>query len=279
MMSPAAAKDSSPLVADHSLGGSAWNSRSQFRRSLQARERRDRGGLQRDRDPFPVPVPVVRNRSMQHPPARRSRAAIGRELRIAEAPRSLNFLSSATAARARHGSWHEPEHRFSKTRSGGQTTEAQRSILDGVRERIDAYGDCPSDLSGPQALSALLKSDDPYSLGGKNLAAYQPELLKVAKSEVRPKVATHLLPEDSARFLLEYEKYILRPESEVREWHAANPHFQAALGPFPGGFSPCSSWPLPHSCSERPVGFEKNIKSSVVAGFSSSGNRVVKASD
>ena len=136
----------------------------------------DDGGFQRDRDPFPLPVPQASHRAVQHSSGRRSRAEISKVLRVAESARSLNAMSSASAAAARHDEWQVPRH--SKTRSMESATLAQRSILDGTRERIDAYGDCPSDLSGQQALHALLKSDDLYVLGAKNLAPYDASLLR-----------------------------------------------------------------------------------------------------
>ena len=78
---------------------------------------------------------------------------------------------------------------------------AQRSILGGMKQRIEAYGECPSDLSGRQALDAISKPDDLYVLGAKNLAPYDPALLKVAKSAVLPKPATELLHQDSAIYV------------------------------------------------------------------------------
>ena len=67
-------------------------------------------------------------------------------------------MSSASAAQARHDECH------CQTRSTDAPSLAQRSILEGMKERIEAYGECPSDLSGRQALEAILKSDDLYVL-------------------------------------------------------------------------------------------------------------------
>ena len=75
-----------------------------------------------------------------------------------------------------------------------------------MQEHIDAYGECPSDLSGRQALEAILQSDDLYVLGAKNLAPYDLALFKVAKSAVLPKPAAELLPQDSAIYLQAPEK-------------------------------------------------------------------------
>ena len=154
---------------------------------------------------------------------------MGKDVRLAEAARSLNALSSASAAAARHDSWHVLSH--SKTGPGHGPTLAQRSILDGMRDRIAAYGAPPVDLSGQQALHSLLKSDDSYVLGAKNLAPYQPDLLKVAKSNVLPKKATELLPPDTSKFLLHPDKFIIRSDSEMSEWRSRHPSFRPYWGP------------------------------------------------
>lgn len=143
-----------------------------------------------------LPVLRAQHRSVQHPSVRRSRAEIGKELRVVEASRSLNALSSASAAAARHDERHVRLH--SKTRSSVDTPLAQRSILSGMCGRIEAYGEAPSDLSGQQASHVLLKSDDLYVPGSTDLAPYTPTLLKVTKSEVLQKMATELSLQDSA---------------------------------------------------------------------------------
>lgn len=166
----------------------------------------------RGRDPFPLPVPRAVNRSTQCSSARqRGGAAIGRDMRLAEAVRSLNFLSSASANLARHDSWHHET-----LRPVGFETQAQRFSLGSMAGRIAAYGESPSDLSGRQG--SFLKSDDMYVLNQKNLAPYQPSLLNIAKGAVQPKVATELLPPASSNFLLSPEKLIIRSDAEMAEW-------------------------------------------------------------
>ena len=199
---------------------------------VQAAKRLFEIGGDRDRDPFPLPVPKAGFRSMQHASDRRgcrSRAEVGKDIRVAEAARSLKALSSASAAAARHDTWQVHSH--SKTGSGHGPTLAQRSILDGMRDRIEAYGAPPEDLSGQQALHSLLKSDDSYVLGAKNLAPYQPDLLKVAKSDVLPKKATELLPLDTSKFLLHPDKFIIRSDSEMSEWRSCHPSFRPYWDP------------------------------------------------
>ena len=119
----------------------------------------------------------------------------------------------------------------SKTRPSDSASLAQRSILEGMRERIDDYGDCPADLSGQQALHALLKTDDLYVLGCKNLAPYDPAMLTVAKSEVLPKVATELLLLDSSKFLPQPDKYIVPSDAEMEVWRSAHPSFRPYWDP------------------------------------------------
>ena len=95
---------------------------------LHAAPRPSDSGGDRGRDPFPLPVPRARYRSAQHSSVRRSRAEIGKELRVAESARSLNALASASAATARHEKWQVPLH--SKTRPSDSASLAQRSILE-----------------------------------------------------------------------------------------------------------------------------------------------------
>ena len=56
----------------------------------------------RGRGPFPLPVPQAVNCAAQRDPGLRSKASVGRAVRLAESVRYLNFMSSASAAQATH---------------------------------------------------------------------------------------------------------------------------------------------------------------------------------
>ena len=189
--------------------------------------RKPPNAAQRARDPFPLPVPPVVNRAGQRLPLSRRRDRLfGQRVRLTECVRSVNALCSSSAALARHYKWPSQTPRSVET-----ATAAQQSILSSMEHRVAAYGPPPPDLSGQQAFNGLLKSDDMYFSNTKNVADYDPSLLKVAKSNVMPKVATKLLPDDPARFLLNPDKYIVRSDEEMQSWRDENSSFRPYWDP------------------------------------------------
>ena len=203
--------------AGHASGRPSYHRGADWRRAPHAPS-----SPQRARDPFPLPVPPAVNRAGQRLPLSRRRDRLfGQRLRFAESVRSVNALCSCIAAMARHHEWPSQT-----PRSVEAATTAQQSILSSMERRVAAYGSPPTDLSGEQAFSALLKSDDMYFLNTKNVADYDSSLLKVAKSNVMPKIASTLLPEDPARFLLNPDKYIVRSDEEMHQWRSENSTFR-----------------------------------------------------
>ena len=79
-------------------------------------------------------------------------------------------------------------------------------MIDSVVE----HGPCPAGLDSRGCFEEVLKSKDTCSLEVKNRAPYQPELLKVMKSNTVPKAAAHLLPPDQAEMLENTETHIIR---------------------------------------------------------------------
>ena len=99
------------------------------------------------------------------------------------------------------------------------------------RPSVSAYGSCPDGLDGRSAFEAVLKSEDLYVLNRKNLAPYDPDLLKVAKSDVRPKTATQLLPPDAAQPLLDPDRFIVRSDEVMALWHSEHAGFKPYWDP------------------------------------------------
>jgi hypothetical protein len=197
-----------------------------------AGERRMRGGGRQHGDPFPLPVPSVGGRSDRLLPQNYKANPKGvyssraRVHRIAECVRSLNSLAGSTARSVRLGGG-IPGTPSSQL----PVTAVQQSVLDRVGRRIDGYGKCPAGMDPCSSFYELLKSDDMYSLERKNLAPYEPELLKIAKSDILPKAAVSLLPAHTAQFLENPEKFIIRSDKEIAEWTSENPSFKPYWDP------------------------------------------------
>ena len=77
----------------------------------------------------------------------------------------------------------------------------------------------------------VIKSKDLYSLEPKNLAPFDPDLLKVMKSDTVPKPAASLLPAHLAEILENPTTHLVRSEDEISKWTAENPNFRPYWDP------------------------------------------------
>eukprot|EP00959_Pyramimonas_sp_CCMP1952_P124775 2608742-Pyramimonas_sp.AAC.1 len=58
-----------------------------------------------------------------------------------------------------------------------------------VRDVAGSYGPMPAGMTAREVFWGILKASDFYCVGEKNLAPYQPDLLKIAKGKTAPKPA------------------------------------------------------------------------------------------
>ena len=103
--------------------------------------------------------------------------------------------------------------------------------MERLRDAVASYGPSPPGLTAREAFWGLLKADDLYCIGEKNLAPYQPELLKVVRGRTAPKPTVDLLPSDEAAYLMDPEKYLVRSQPEIGAWNEENPTFRPYWDP------------------------------------------------
>ena len=156
----------------------------------------DVGGGRLHSDPYPLPWPSTcsfKDRSPYQkfcPSDLRELGLSKRGLgKMSEAVDSLNALSCSMPVDIRRTS-----DFFSGLRASGPATTTQRSVISNVIDSIHGYGSCPDGSTPRGCFEEVLKSKDMYSLGQKNLAPFNQDLLKVLKSETIPKPAAQLLP-------------------------------------------------------------------------------------
>ena len=96
---------------------------------------------------------------------------------------------------------------------------------------MGSYGAAPPKLTAREAFWGPLKADDLHCAGEKNLAPYQPDLLKIVKGKTVPKPAVDLLPPEEAAFLIDPEKYLVRSQPEIDAWTEEHPAFRPYWDP------------------------------------------------
>ena len=85
----------------------------------------------------------------------------------------------------------------------------------------------PADTSPESALRELQTAEISYDGTPNNLAAYDPDKLKVLKSQIKPKKIVRFLPPEAAKLVEHFESQILLPEAAESE--AFQPYWDPAL--------------------------------------------------
>ncbi|CAE8614739.1 unnamed protein product, partial [Polarella glacialis] len=180
-------------------------------------------------DPFPMSVPSVKPPGLDWDRTSASNGGVRRgearskAIRLSESISSLNALACSTA----HGIRGSRE-KFFKTPASPPAgySSGQLSVLGRAVEKIERYGPCPGGLTPRECFGEIIRSTDGYSMESKNVAPYQPELLKVLKDGgAYPKPAVGLLPPEVARALQEPQTFMIRSEEEMQRWRSSNPSF------------------------------------------------------
>jgi hypothetical protein len=180
-------------------------------------------------DPFPMSVPSVKPPGLDWDRTSASNGGVRRgearskAIRLSESISSLNALACSTA----HGIRGSRE-KFFKTPASPPAgySSGQLSVLGRAVEKIERYGPCPGGLTPRECFGEIIRSTDGYSMESKNVAPYQPELLKVLKDGgAYPKPAVGLLPPEVARALQEPQTFMIRSEEEMQHWRSSNPSF------------------------------------------------------
>ncbi|CAK0812480.1 unnamed protein product, partial [Prorocentrum cordatum] len=112
---------------------------------------------------------------------------------------ALNDLDAPLAAARRLASVHP-------------ANAAQASVLQRIHQRVDAFGD-PLGMDGDEALLSILKSKDVYSGRPTPVRPYEPHLLKILDSGIRPLPIRSLVPDSMLPLINEPEKFIFRSQS------------------------------------------------------------------
>lgn len=141
--------------------------------------------------------------------------------RIAESVRSLNSLAQTSVDDVKRAAFP-----FSGHQPTGKPTMPQRAVLQRVARLIRDGGPCPVGQTPKSCFEEICKSRDMYALNRSNAAPYDPEQLKIMKSNTVPKPAHLLLPEHEARCLLEPSRHIVRSDDEIRGWMEENKTFE-----------------------------------------------------
>lgn len=102
----------------------------------------------------------------------------------------------------------------------------QASALKRLASGVRNMGGCPAGMNPKCCFEDILKSKDLYSLSSTTVAPYNPDLLKVTKSETIPKEATSLLPTTEAEYILNPAAHILRDQAEIDAWAAQHSDFR-----------------------------------------------------
>ncbi|CAE8627459.1 unnamed protein product, partial [Polarella glacialis] len=181
-------------------------------------------------DPFPMSVPSMKPPGLDWDRTSTSNGGVRRgearskAVRLSESISSLNALACSTA----HGIRGNREKYFFKTPVSPPAgySSGQLSVLGRAVSKIDRYGPCPAGMTPRESFNDIIRSTDGYTMESKNVAPYQPELLKVLKDGgAYPKPAVDLLPPEVARALQEPQTFMIRSEEEMQHWRSSNPSF------------------------------------------------------
>ena len=112
-------------------------------------------------------------------------------------------------------------------RSTQRLNAAQQYVAERVCKSLQMSGEPPSDLTPESAVSELLASDISYDGTPNNLAAYDPDKLKVLRSQIKPKKIVRFLPPEAAKLVEHYDSQILLPDAAESE--AFQPYWDPAL--------------------------------------------------
>ncbi|CAK0850366.1 unnamed protein product, partial [Prorocentrum cordatum] len=111
---------------------------------------------------------------------------------------------------------------------------AQASVLQRGHQRVAAFGD-PLGVDGDEALLTLLKTKDMYSARPTPVRSYEPHLLKVLDSGIRPLPFRSLAPASLLPLIEQPERYLYRSQAvldtmvEAGELAPARPFWGANL--------------------------------------------------
>ena len=98
---------------------------------------------------------------------------------------------------------------------GASPTKHQSRMVEEIRQTTSLFGSQPDDLSVEGALSELLADRSLYEQTPRNLARYEPERLRVAHGDFRPKSAEELLSPAVSGYIRHYDLCIERPADSL----------------------------------------------------------------
>ena len=147
---------------------------------------------------------------------RRSQRRIQRKVLVdwlvADAAQATNALYRARAGRPLEAKrWPD---RVPSDAGGG----AQRSVLGRFRRHIDEIGMPPPEVRQEEALSALLRSDDTYTLErGSPVEPFDLSRIRVCKGDLAPKNLADVLDPGLRQYVTDADRWIVRPDSELAD--------------------------------------------------------------
>ena len=106
-------------------------------------------------------------------------------------------------------------------------TAVQEAVMHRVLDCLAHYGKQPDGMGPETALQDLQAAAISYDGMPNNLANYDPEKLKVLRSQVAPKKITSFLPPEPAKLVHHYETQLLLPQ--VAEQGSFTPYWDPAL--------------------------------------------------
>jgi hypothetical protein len=147
-------------------------------------------------DPFPLPCKW----SCDLPFRGSTASGIERQRRVHGCVSALNHLAAINS---------------SANRCFLPITSVQQQVLDGITGKVNNVGPRPASMSEDSALRELLSMKSLYSEEPKNLASYNLDHLKIAKSVLQPKKLASMLPPRISHLYQNADHYIERTAADV----------------------------------------------------------------
>ena len=128
-------------------------------------------------------------------------------------PRRANWVISSLNQLVAHPEFRHSQH----SRQQAPPTAVQTVALDHILQCLAEAGPPPLGLSPEKAFGELMASKSLYNGVPNNLAAYDPEKLKVLKSKFRPQPLQRILPPHVKPLYARFQSHIERTQPDIQQ--------------------------------------------------------------
>ena len=169
-------------------------------------------------DSLPIPVlplgvrhrPRLRQSGLSRGCAQRVHRRLRLEGLVDDAVQALNALDGARAGLALQAAPTPPET------NDGALGPRQRAITARLASNITEVGAPPADLKPDEALGALLRSDDDYTLDRAGpLGSFDFDRVRVCKGDLVPKEIETVVSEQAAVYARDPDRYIVKSDADI----------------------------------------------------------------